>query len=375
MRVAFVAPGYPYRGGISHFATRLAQQLSIDHECLYLNFKRLYPDLLFPGKTQLDHSESTLSFPSERRIDSIYPLSWIRAGKKLTQWNADAVIFHWWQPFFGPSYRGIMSGTRKQIVYISICHNVAPHEKGRLWNRAVKFGLGKMDGFVVHAKREAHELRKLIPKSKQITLFHPVYDIFPNQDLPKKEARASLGLRDDDRVVLYFGIIRSYKGVEVLLRAASHLKDIPRLKILVVGEIYSDRVRIERLINKLPEGIVRLVNSYIPNEEVSTWFRACDLVALPYLSATQSGIIPIAYCCDRPVVVTNIGGLPEVVKEGISGYLVEPNNAKELAVAIRKHLIKLNNPDMSEGIGLMRQKLSWSRYAGELANFIKKLKG
>ncbi len=376
MKLACVAPGYPYRGGISHFATRLAIELAQRHECRFVNFTRLYPNLLFPGKTQLDTSRSVIKYPSERIIDSIYPPSWRRAGGSLRKWGAEAIIFHWWHPFFGPAFRAVSAGVgSRQVVRIAVCHNVAPHEKGGLWRRAAGFGLASMDGFIVHAQQEASQLDGLIRDNRRIVLFHPVYDVFPDEDLPMADARERLGLNADDKVVLYFGLIRPYKGVEVLLKAMAELKDrVPGIKLLVVGEIYSNRDSILRLVNSLPDGLVRLVDDYVPNEEVSTYFRAADIVALPYLSATQSGIVPIAYRCMRPVIVTRTGGLPDAVIDGESGYLVEPGNARQIAETVRKHFSQSGGVDMSGGITRMLHRLSWKRYADELDRFIRELK-
>ncbi|MCF7809700.1 glycosyltransferase [bacterium] len=375
MKLGFVAPGFPYRGGISHFATRLAQELSQSQECYFYNFSRLYPNLLFPGKTQLDKSSKCFSFPSERIVDSISPLSWRRAGKIISHKGVEALVFHWWHPFFAPAYRGIIRSLNKNIKKICICHNVAPHEQSSFRRKMVKSGLMRMDGFVVHAAQEKTELLDILPGSRSVTLFHPVYDIFPGEDEPKSLAREKLGLSEDDRVILYFGLIRQYKGVEILLKALSLIADLPRLKVLIVGEIYSGRDAIVKLIKKLPLGLVRLVDEYVPNEEVSSWFRAADLVTLPYLSATQSGIIPIALRCSRPVVVTNVGGLPEMVDDGRSGYLINSNDPKELAAAIRHHFIVLGNPDLTQGIASMRNKLSWDSYVSKLMWFMHEIRG
>lgn len=292
----------------------------------------------------------------------------------MRKWGADALVFHWWHPFFGPAFRTISTSSGSKVTSVAICHNVAPHERGKLWRKAVNYGLDRMDGFAIHAKEEAKELDDLIKDNRHITLFHPIYDIFPDEDLPKHEARQRLGLETDDKVVLYFGLIRPYKGVEVLLRAASELKDIPGLKLHIVGEIYSNRDEIRRLVASLPVDMVRLVDEYIPNEAVSTWFRAADIVALPYLSATQSGIVSIAYRCSRPVIITRVGGLPDAVVEGESGYLVEPGNTEDLTRAIRNHFSGRENPDMTPGIERMQRRLSWDRYAAELVRFIDELK-
>lgn len=374
MKLAFVAPAHPYRGGIAHFGVRLARELKNRHELLYINFSRLYPKRLFPGKTQFDESNLPVEFPTERKLDSISPLSWYTVGHRIRGWKPDAVIFHWWHPFFGPAYRGITMSLGKKTMRIAICHNVAPHEHGKLARQAVRYGLSKMNGFVVHSRSEERELDDLHLNNPRITLFHPLYDIFPGQDIPKSEARKRLEHESDDRIVLYFGMIRPYKGVDILLRAAEQLVDIPRLKILIVGEIYSGGTEIRRLIWKLPKGMVTLVDRYVSNEEVAFWFRAADIVALPYLSATQSGIVPIAYCCRRPVIVTCVGGLPDVVRNNETGYLIKPNDPEALADAIRKHFIKRGNPPMTAGIDAVCTELSWDRYSVELEHFIETIK-
>lgn len=374
MNLTCVAPAYPYRGGIAAFGARLATELAKDHKCRYINFSRLYPGFLFPGKTQFDTSGTPINFKSERLIDSLNPLTWKRAGQSISKNETDAVIFHWWHPFFGPAYRGICRSSEKNIVKIAICHNVLPHDKGILWKRAVEYCLGKMDGYVLHSKSEIAQINKLKPDAPVSSLFHPIYDVFPGEDTSREEARKVLNLDENARIILYFGLIRPYKGVDTLLSAVKMLGDVERLKCLVVGEIYSGRESIEKQVSEIPASRIRLVDEYIPNEQVALWFRAADIIVLPYKSATQSGVVPIAYRCDRPVIVTNVGGLPDAVIEGESGYLVEPGNPEQLAVAIRKFFLELNNPDLSSGIKQMRDRLSWSHYAAEVTSFIRKIR-
>lgn len=370
MKIAVVGPAHPYRGGIAHFAVRLAQELQKKHKILFINFTRLYPEFLFPGKTQIDESGSPIEFCNERIIDSLSPNSWTAAGKLVRDNECDALLFHWWHPFFGPAYSAIVGRVSDKTKSVSICHNVLPHEHNVLNRLAVKFGLRKMSGFVLHSEDDRESLLELMPARPTVKLYHPLYDIFPNQDITKLEARDRIGLAEHDRVVLYFGLIRPYKGVDVLLNAVKHLKDIQNLKILIVGEIYSGSTSIREQISRLPSGIVRLVDQYISNDEVSTWFRAADIVALPYLSATQSGVVPIAYSCDRPVIVTKVGGLPEVVMDKESGYIVEPRDSLGLAHCIRKHFIDNGNPSLKNGIATMKMKLGWDKYAAELTKFI-----
>jgi len=374
MKLTCIAPANPYRGGIAHFAVRLARELTCRNDCNFINFTRLYPNFLFPGKTQLDESADPVNFDSLRMIDSTNPISWIRTGRSVKRSGEEALIYHWWHPFFGPAYRGIGWLAGQKPIKIAICHNVIPHDKGGVWLKAVRFGLGGMDGFIVHSQTEIHDLQRLLPGSFSLKLFHPIYDIFPGEDIPKSEARQQLNLQSDDRVILYFGLIRPYKGVETLLQAMSQLNDVARLKCLVVGEIYSDKERISQMISNIPPDRIRLVDEYVPNEHVARWFRAADVVVLPYVSATQSGIVPIAYRCRRPVIVTRVGGLPDVVIEGESGFLVEPNEPAALANAIRRYFIELDSPDLNEGIKAISRQLSWDQYALELEKFIAELR-
>lgn len=373
MNLTCVAPAHPYRGGIAAFGARLALELEQEHSLQYINFSRLYPGVLFPGKTQYDTSNNSIDIKSDRQLDSLNPLSWYRIGRRISTSSSDAIIFHWWHPFFGPAYREICRSSGKKITKIAVCHNVLPHDKSAFWKQAVKYGLGRMDGFVVHSRSEITQLKQLRPKSYSLDLFHPIYDIFPGEDTSREEARRLLKLRQDARIILNFGLIRPYKGVDVLLSALKTLGDVDRLYCLVVGEIYSDRELIEKLVSEISPNRVRLIDEYIPNEQVALWFRAADIVVLPYRSATQSGVVPIAYRCNRPVIVTNVGGLPDAVLDGQSGYLIEPENPSQLADTIRRFFSEKDNPDLSHGIKQMRDRLSWSRYSKEMVDFIIKI--
>jgi len=373
MNLTCVAPAYPYRGGIAAFGARLAVELAQEHSIQYINFSRLYPGMLFPGKTQYDTSDTSIDFRSDRQLDSLNPLSWLRIGRRISKSNAEAIIFHWWHPFFGPAYREICRSSGKTITKIAICHNVLPHDKSTLWKRAVEYGLGRMDGYVVHSRSEISQVKQLRPNSPALDLFHPIYDVFPGENTSREEARNVLKLRQDARIILNFGLIRPYKGVDVLLNAMKTLDDVDRLMCLVVGEIYSDRKLIEKLVSEISPNRVRLIDEYIPNEQVALWFRAADIVVLPYRSATQSGVVPIAYRCNRPVIVTKVGGLPDAVIDGQSGYLIESGNPAQLAEAIRKFFSENDNPDLSKGIKQMCDRLSWSRYATETIDFIREI--
>lgn len=372
MKIAFVAPSHPYRGGIAHFAARLARELSSGDEVLLVNFRRLYPEFLFPGVTQFDHSASPFDFPSERLIDSINPASWLRAAARVRGWGADAVVFHYWLPFFAPAYRTIAAFAGKAVP-LAICHNVIPHDASHLAKLLGGLALKSMKGYVVHAANERERLSEVIPAARVKLGFHPLYDQFPNVEISQTEARRRLGIEEEAKIVLYFGLIRPYKGVDLLVEAASRLDDVNGLKILICGEIYEQRDRLLQKIARVPADRIELIDRYIPNEEVALYFRVADLIALPYRSATQSGVIPIAYACGRPVLATRVGGLTEVVEEGESGYLVEPGDAGEIAAAVRKHFVDLGNPTLEEGITRIRGRLSWGAYASLLRELIREI--
>jgi len=304
----------------------------------------------------------------------MYPLSWYSTGKSISTAANEAVIFHWWHPFLGPCYRGVCAAAGNSVKKVTVCHNVIPHEKNMLSERAVQYGLAGMDGFIVHGRSEEQDIKRLFPGKPVLKLYHPVYDIFLGNDMPKSAARKALGIAPDKRIVLYFGLIRGYKGVEVLLDSIYLLKGkIENLKCLIVGEIYTNRKIIVDKVKNIGRDRVKLVNRYVPNEDVAKWFRAADIVVLPYLTATQSGIIPIAYQCNRPVITTRVGGLPDMVDEGASGYLIEADNPQAIADSIYNYFENLKSPNLTAGIKIMTGKLSWSGYAERLELFIRQL--
>ena len=375
MKLACVAPAPPFRGGIAHFGVRLARELAYKHALQYINFSFLYPRFLFPGRTQLDHSQDSIKFYSFALLSSISPFSWFSTGKTISTSENEAVIFHWWHPFLGPCYRGVSSAIGNSVLKLAVCHNVLPHEKNMLSEKAVRFGLSGMDGYIVHGQSEEKELSKLFPGKPILILYHPIYDIFAGFKISKSIARKAMGINQDRKIALYFGLIRDYKGVEVLLEALELLDGkMDNFKCLIVGEIYSNRKAILSKVKALGRDKVKLLNRYVPNEDVAKWFRAADIVVLPYISATQSGIIPIAYQCDRPVITTNVGGLPDMVEEGQSGYLIEPNSPSAIADALYKYFETQNKPDLSAGISKVAGKLSWQGYSESLESFINQLK-
>ncbi len=363
MKIALVSVAPPYRGGISTHSAILSQHLSESHTIQVFNFNRQYPEYLFPGNTQFFVDGEFPDFESRRSIDSIGPGSWKVTTRQIIEFSPDLVIYRFWNPFFGLSMGSIAKSIKKLspvIKQIALCDNIIPHESSFIDKWLTMRLFNEMDGFLVQSEGVSDELKNLIPNAIIEKRFHPIYNNYgPN--IHKEDARVICGIKAK-YLILYFGIVRQYKGLDVLIQASKILKDkLEDFHILAVGESYDNPERYESLISDL--GVVDVFtweNRFIPDSEVSTYFSAADVMALPYHSASQSGIVQIAYNFNIPVVVTNVGGLPEYVKSGISGEIVAVNNPVELANCLA---IGLSNDDfinMSSKIDHVKSKFTWS---------------
>ncbi|MCH7549762.1 MAG: glycosyltransferase [Candidatus Krumholzibacteriota bacterium] len=360
MNVCIVGPAYPYRGGIAHFTSVLAREFAKDHHVDIINYQRLYPSFLFPGRTQYDESNSPLRVESERIIDSINPLSWRRAAARIAELRPDLVVVKWWQPFFAPALRSITSAVQHRTgsPVVFLCHNVLPHESSIVDRVLARHGLGRADAYLLQSSEDEQKLQSILPGSRTGFNPHPMYDWFNMGHYSRDQARESLGVTG--RVLLFFGLVRSYKGVDVLLRAFARVGEKLDATLLIVGEFYEDRVPYETLISELDIGDrVRIVDRYVPNEEVEKYFKASDLVVLPYRSATQSGIVQTAFSFKIPVIVTRVGGLPDVVIDGKTGYIVPPDDPPALGAAIRRFFDEGAAERMSAGIREDAERFSW----------------
>jgi glycosyltransferase involved in cell wall biosynthesis len=364
MQIALISVAPPYRGGISKQTSILVENLSKNHSVDVINYSRQYPDFLFPGKTQYldDKSEND---NSSRMIDSINPLTWFSTGNKLAKKNYDLVIFRFWNPFFAPAL-GVIAGKKKKkssyTKLMSLCDNILPHEKTPLADYLTTYLFDKLDGHVVQSSQTENELQEVVENPVYEKRFHPIYTNFPKK-IDKITARKKLGLSAKN-IILYFGIIRDYKGFDILLNAIAELKDSGLdFHLLAGGECYGSDEKYTQLISNL--GISDYItwhNKYIPDSEVSNYFSAADVVALPYRTASQSGVTQIAYSYDLPVIVTKVGGLPEIVDEGQSGITIEPENPTELANILEKNLEAGTFLEMATYIKNFKQKFSWEYF-------------
>ena len=365
MRICLIGPTHPFRGGISHYTTLLCRALARRHAVRFIAFRRQYPGWLFPGTTDRDPSSAALRAPgAERLIDGMNPLTWVAAALRAAEFRPALVVLPWWVGFWGAAFWtiGILLRmlTRARIVFL--CHNVVAHEAGRFDRWATRLALSVGHAFIVHSAEDARNLRELRPLARIARSPHPTYEVFSTGRLSRGEARRLLGLADDERVVLFFGFVRPYKGLPVLLEALARvLREMP-VSLLVVGEFYEDRALTERRIEKLGlDGRVTLVDRYVPNEEVERYFAAADVVALPYLSATGSGICQIAFGHGRAVIATAVGCLPEVVADGRTGLVVPPGDAAALAAALVRFFREGLRDRFEREVLRRRRRFEWGR--------------
>ena len=366
MKIIIVGTAYPYRGGLAAFNERLADQFQKEgHEVEMFTFTLQYPSFLFPGKTQFTNDPAPSNLKIKRCINSCNPINWLSVGKKIRKKNADVVIFAYWMSFMAPCFGTIARQVKKnkKSRCIGLIHNMIPHETNILDKIFPGYFVNAMDGFTTLSQAVIADINKFDHKNKPKSWApHPIYDHY-GELIDKAEARKLLGFDTQGRYVLFFGFIRDYKGLDLLIDAFGDLRiQDMGIKLVVAGEFYGDpapyldRIRTLDISNE-----VVLCTDYIPDNEVNRYFRACDLVAQPYKSATQSGVTQIAFHFEKPMLVTNVGGLPEIVPDGKIGYVVEPN-AQEIANAIVKFYQEEKEEAFTEGVRTEKQKYSCLMY-------------
>lgn len=373
MKIIIVSTAYPLRGGIAHYVALLGDALSKRHEVHTVTFKRQYPSILFPGKTQEEGGEGAHAAPAPQIIDSINPFNWIAVGRALRRQKPDLLIFKYWLPFFGPCFgtiaRVAKRGTGTKVLFI--CDNVIPHEHRPFDAAFTRYAFRPVDYFIVQSRTVEHQLSKFWPGASYRLAPHPVYNIF-GSPMDKAEARRLLNIRGS-RVLLFFGYVRAYKGLHVLLRAIAALPREMDLHLMVVGEFYDDEQKYRMLIRELGlEDRVTINSDYVPNEMVGRYFSASDVVVLPYVSATQSGIAQIAYNFDRPVIATDVGGLAEVIIDGETGYVVPPEDASRLAAAIKKFYDEGREAEFAARVKQEKGKYSWENMVASIEELVRK---
>lgn len=369
--ITLIGPVYPYKGGISHYTGLMYRNLSKNYNVKMLSFKLQYPKILFK-KEQKDYSNDTFKIPETNYlINTANPFNWINVARKIKRTHPDLVIFQWWHPYFAPCYWTLCKLLGKSKVMF-LCHNVFPHERFPLDRFLTKLVLKQGDYFITQSGMDTEDLLSIKADADYIQAVHPTYNAFKFEDMSKAKAREILGLSKGEKVLLFFGFVREYKGLKHLLRALPLLRErMPDVKLLVVGDFGNDKAEYMELINQLKvQEMLEIHDGYIPDREVEKYFAASDLVVLPYESATQSGIVQIAYGFEKPVVVTNVGGLPDVVENEKTGYVVNPQDPESLANAIEKYFIEKRETKFKEHIQKEAYKYSWDRMVEHIEKFM-----
>ena len=370
MRITYLSTFFPLRGGIAHFNERFAAELlGRGHAVRAITFSRQYPKLLFPGKTQEETGGAAGAAPiaAEVRVDSIGPWTWWRTGRSIRRDAPDVLLFKYWISFFAPCFWAIAllarGNRRTRAVYV--VDNFIPHEN-RPGERLLRWlAFRGVDGCLVMSEAVEKDIRAAHPRLPIERSPHPVYDNFGAARDPS-EARRQLKLPEDAVVALFFGYIRPYKGLDLLIEAFPSRAELhPRLHLVIAGECYEDEQRYRDLVKASPAaGRIHYFGDYIPNDAVATYFSAADVLVLPYRTATQSGIVQIAYHFERPCIVSDVGGLGEVVVDGATGYVVPATGGEALVEGMRRYL---NGPkDMRQAIRQERRKYAWDAFAEAL---------
>ncbi len=364
MRITILGPANPFRGGIAALNERLAKQLILEgHEVNIVSFTVQYPKILFPGKSQFSEQKETFDFPITREVNSVNPLNWIKVGQKLQKAKPDLLIVRFWLPFMGMSLGTIcrLVKKNKHTKIISVVDNFIPHEKRPGDSFLSKYFAKPIHGFIAMSGSVLNDLNNFdSSKPKKLTP-HPIYDHYGKIE-SRETALAKLNLPINNKYILFFGFIRDYKGLDLLFDAFtnSFFRE-NNIKLLVAGEFYADENRYLQLIKDLNlEDLVILKTEYIPNDEVQNYFNAADIVAQPYKSATQSGVTQIGYHFNKPMLVTNVGGLSEIIPHMKIGYVV-PVDSNEIAKALIDFYENNRKDSFTTNVIEEKERFSWDK--------------
>jgi len=325
---------------------------------------------LFPGRTDRDPSRFPLRADCEYLLDPSNPLTWLETFRRIKEAQPDALILQWWVPYWALPFASIAFLVRRftPTRVLFICHNVLPHEGSAIDRLSAKLALGQGHCFIVQSQKDWVDLKRLFPDAKVRRTALPIYDAFPSEVMESALAKRALGL--DGPVMLFFGFVRKYKGLEYLIRAMPEVLRSVQAKLLIVGEFWEDKEPYLRAIEELGlQRDVEVVDRYVPNEEVGLYFSAADVVVLPYVDATQSAIVSLAYAFDKPVITTDVGGLPEVVSDGETGFIVPPGDSQALAAAIVEFFTEDRASRLAANVKVRKNALSWEELVRLIEDF------
>jgi len=351
--------------------TLLYKELKKKHDVRFFSFRRQYPSWLYPGKSDRDQSESPIVDSTiESTLDSMNPITWLRTFLNIKNIKPDILIFPWWVSFWTPQFWTISVLVKKftNTKILFICHNVVQHESSRINKFCTNLVLRKGDFFIVHSEEDLHNLKETLPRAQIRKSFHPTYEIFNYQNITKEAAREKLCIQG--KTLLFFGFVRPYKGLNYLLEALPEVLKKFNVTLLVVGEFWKGKNDYLNQIHDLKlDGRVKIFDEYVPNERIGDYVCAADVVLLPYVSATGSGIAQIAFGFNRPVIATDVGCLPEVVEDGKTGFIVKARDPAALYSAVIKFYEENNEDEFMRNINKKNQKFSWNEMVKTIESF------
>jgi len=374
--IVLLGVGHPFRGGLASYNERLVRELiAMGYQVTLSTFTLQYPNFLFPGKTQYSSSEKPKDIPIIEEVNSVNPFNWIKVGRRIKKQAPDLLLIRFWLPFMGPCFGTIarvVKGNKKTKV-ITLIDNIVPHEKRIGDFTLTKYFTKAMDAFITMSKDVLKDLQKFDTKKPQALSPHPIFDNF-GEHIKREVALKTLNLNPKTRYILFFGFIRDYKGLDLLIEAFgdSRFRALG-VKLIVAGEFYNDGQQYFDQIKRLGlDGEVIMHNEFIPNEGVKNYFSAADIVTLPYKTATQSGVTQIGYHFEKPMLVTEVGGLPEIIPHNKVGYVVKPD-PKEIADALYNFYTENKKAEFEKNVKIEKQKYTWDKMVVTIENICKEI--
>lgn len=362
MKIALIGTAHPFRGGLAAYNERLVKELQNQgHQADLYTFTLQYPNLLFPGKTQYSEEPAPTDINIIRAVSSVNPFNWMSVGNGLKKEGYDLVLIKFWLPFMGPCFGTILRLVKRnpKTKVLAIIDNIIPHESRPGDTIFAKYFCGPVDGFVAMSQAVVKDLKSFAGNKPVVYSPHPIFDNF-GAAVPRERALADLGLNPADQHLLFFGLIRDYKGLDLLLKAYAESRfRNAGIKLIVAGEFYADRAPYDALIDQHQlRDEIKFVDRFIQDSEVATFFSAADLVVQPYKTATQSGVTQIAYHFNKPMIVTDVGGLAEMCPDGRVGYVVPPEPTA-IADAIFRFFNNTDRAAMEAMIVEEKKQYSW----------------
>lgn len=375
LKIFIIGPAYPLRGGPAQFNENLcAELIKAGHDAQIISYSLQYPDFLFPGSSQFEKSgQAPTGIKIHTLINTVNPFNWFRTARFIKKEKPDFILFRYWLPFFGPSLGTIGRLVRKSTTVLALTDNILPHEK-RIGDRLfTRYFVNSCDGFIAMSKTVLNDISKFSDTKNKAYSPHPMYETY-GEAVSMKTARQKLGLNLNDKIVLFFGLIRHYKGLDLLLEAMSdpRVKN-QNIKLLIAGEFYEDKQTYLDLIEKhdLKDRIL-LHDKFIANEDVRYYFCASNLVAQTYRNATNSGVSMVGYYYEKPMLVSNVGGLAEIVPDNKCGYVVEllfPEISEKMA----RYFSENKEEEFTANVRDEKQKYQWPAFIESLIGLYEKV--